>query len=143
MTNSRMQNLDVGLFVSWMQRCSVLAIRVGRVGVVALTPLFITYLSVGVAATSTQVLELPYPFLSLSGDPVLNFLAFLIGSALLLLSGGLFVLISRQGIRDVRNQLAVILVMASIGFSSAVLWYTSWRTVEVVTTAFRSLLGFP
>jgi hypothetical protein len=125
-----------------LERAAGIAIRLGRNGIVLVTPLLLGYALLGTLLTWTGLLTLPYPFLSVASDPVFNLLGFIAGIAITLASGGLLVLLLMNDLQRVGNQFAVLLIGISIGSSAALLRHTHETALTVIQTGLRLLLEF-
>jgi hypothetical protein len=125
-----------------LERAAGVAIRLGRNGIVLVTPLLLGYTLLGTLLTWAGLLTLPYPFLSVASDPVFTLLGFIAGIALTLASGGLLVLLLMNDLQRVGNQFAVLLIGISIGSSVALLRHTHETALTVIQTGLRLLLEF-
>lgn len=142
MSNIQPSNTRTGRAAEVIERIAGIAIRLGRNGMLLAVPLFIGYVLLGALLTWSGLVILPYPFLSITSDPVFNMLGFIAGFAILLGSAGLLVLLLMSDLQRVGNQLAMLLLGISTGAGAAILRHTHETALSSLLAFLRLLLEF-
>lgn len=113
-----------------------ISVHIGLYGMFFSITCFLGYIVIGLTSGFFGVLNLPYPFLSLEGDPF-----FVIGGAIIgmftVQSAGSFVLYHLLvGVEDDRSQFAILMGFISLGFGGALLRVTLPTAIRLLNRIF-------